>query len=108
VRVQAEDRPADEIGRSVFDQADREVPVLHGGGELALLERSTHGDVLALRHAAAEDEGLGAAADPGVQRADDDVGGAGFGKVDGSDLTLAGGTEPERPGCVTHLNPFPR
>jgi hypothetical protein len=92
VRVEAENGLPDEIGWPVFDEAHREVPVLHGCGELALLERSAHHQVLALRHAAAEDEGLGAAAHPGVRRADDDVGGAGFGQLDGPDLALAGGT----------------
>src|SRR5690606_4558437 len=47
VRVEAEHRPADEFGWSVFDHADGEVPVLHRGGELALLEGSAHHRVLA-------------------------------------------------------------
>src|SRR5690606_21866352 len=107
VRVEAEHRPADEIGWSVFDHADGEVPVLHRGGELALLEGSAHHRVLASRHAAAEDEGLGAAAHPAVHGADDHVGGAGIGQLDGPDLALAGGAEPERAGRVSHLSFLP-
>src|SRR5207249_3723594 len=95
----------DEIGWSVFDHADGEVPVLHRSGELPFLERCAHGGVLAPRHAAAEDEGLGATAHRGVRGADDRVIGTRFGQLDGPDLPMSGSSEPERSGCVTHLIP---
>ena len=69
VRVEAEDGATEQLGRTVLDDADVEVAVLDRRGELALLERRPHRRVLARRHTAAEDEGLGAAAHPRAQRA---------------------------------------
>src|SRR6185436_20830734 len=62
----------------------------------ALLERRPQGGVLSRRHAAAEHERLGAAADAGVQRAHHDVVPARLGQRDRPDLAVAGRTQPER------------
>ena len=63
VRVEAEDGAPQQTGRPGLDDADVEVAVLHRPGEVALLERRPHRLALARRHAAAEDQGLRAAAD---------------------------------------------
>jgi hypothetical protein len=67
MRVQAEDRTADQCCRPLLDHPDAEIAVLHRGGEIALLERRPHGRVLALRDPAPEHECLRASADSGVQ-----------------------------------------
>ena len=83
VRVEAEDRAAAQPGGAALDDADVEVAVLHRPREVALLERRAHRGVLAARDAAAEDQRLGAAADPGAQGADQDVVRPGSGSADG-------------------------
>ena len=87
-------RPTSPAG-PVLHLADVEVAVLDGRRELADLERRPHPGVLARGHAAAEDEGLGAAADRREPGPHHDVVRPGGGQVDGADLALAGGTQPE-------------
>ena len=62
MRVERKDRVAEERRRSRFDGADRSVAIFHGEGEFAFLCRRAHALPLAFRHAALEDEPLGAAA----------------------------------------------
>lgn len=69
VRVETEDRAVLEIRRTVLDDADVEVAVLHGAGEVAVLKGCPHRRVLVRRYAAAEDQGLGSTAHPAAQRA---------------------------------------
>ena len=63
VRIEAEDRSAAQLRRSLLHRADVEVAVLDRPRELPLLERRPHCVVLARRHPAPEHQGLGAAAD---------------------------------------------
>ena len=81
--------------RAVLDLADVEVAVLDRGREVSDLERRPHPGVLAHRDAAAEDQGLRAAADRREAGPHDDVVRTGGGQLDGADLALAGGPEPE-------------
>ena len=96
VRVQAEDRPAVQIGRALLYDADVEVAVLDGPREVSLLERRPHRGVLARRHAAAEHQRLGATADAGPQGAHHHVVPPRLGKRDRPDLAAARRTQPER------------
>jgi hypothetical protein len=73
MRVQTEHRAAAQLRRPVLDGADIEVAVLDRAREVPLLEWRAHRGVLIRRHAAAEHERLGAAADAGPQRADHDI-----------------------------------
>jgi hypothetical protein len=68
VRVEGEDEAAFEIRRTLFHLADAGVAVLHRRGKAPVLEGRAHALELARRHAAAEDERLGAAADAAVER----------------------------------------
>jgi hypothetical protein len=101
---QAEHRAAEQRLRTVFDLADVEVAVLERRREVADLERRPHPGVLTRRHATAEHERLGSAADRGVAGPDDDVAGPGGGEIDGADLALAGSAEPEGTCRATQIN----
>jgi len=83
MRVQAEDRAAALLRRTLLDGADVEVAVLDGPREVRLLERRAYRGVLAGRHAAREQQRLGAAADAGPQRADHDIACPGSGSATG-------------------------
>ena len=96
VRVQAEDRAAAQLRRSLLDGADVEVAVLHRAREVPFLERRAHRGVLARRHAAPEHQRLGAAADAGPQRPDHHVAAPRLGQRDGPDLPVPGRAQPER------------
>ena len=87
-------RPRSAGGPSL-DDADVEVAVLHRAREVAVLERRAHRRVLARRHAAAEHQRLGAAADAGPQRADEHVVALRLGHGDGPDLPAPGRAQPE-------------
>ena len=102
VRVQAEDRAAAQLRRPLLDGADVEVAVLDRPREVPLLERRAHRGVLARRHAAAEHQRLGAAADAGPQRADHHVVRPGLGQRDRPDLPAPGRAQPERVRTVRH------
>ena len=99
VRVQAEDRPSDELRRPLLDDADAEVAVLHRRREVTLLVRGAHDGVLVLGHGAAEDDRLGAAAHARVQGAHEHLARAGRGHGSRPDLAPAGLDHPERP-CI--------
>ena len=96
VRVQAEDRAAAQLRRPLLHGADVEVAVLDRAGEVPLLKRRPHGGVLARRHAAAEHQRLGAAADAGPQGAHHHLVAARLGQRDRPDLADAGRAQPER------------
>ena len=96
VRVQAEDRAAAQLRRSLLHDADVEVAVLDRTGEVPLLERRPHRGVLARRHAAAEHQRLGAAADARPQGAHHHLIPPRLGQRDRSDLPAARRAEPER------------
>jgi hypothetical protein len=100
VRVEAEHRAAAQLGRALLDGADAEVAVLHRPWEVALLERRPHHGVLAGRHAAAEHERLGAAADAGAQRPHHDVAHARLRQRRRADLADTRCAHPERPRVV--------
>src|SRR5436190_22527242 len=68
MRVQREHMAAQQSGRSVLDAADRRVAVLDRSRKLPGLKWRLHPLELAGRHATAEDQRLGAAADSAVQR----------------------------------------
>ena len=72
------------VAVAIFDRP-RKVPRLKGGA---------HGGVLAGRHLTTEDQGLGAAADPAVKGAHQDLPGLGRGQGLGADLPAAGLQEP--------------
>ena len=103
VRVQAEDRAAPQLRRSLLDHTDVEVAVLHGPREVALLKRRAHRGVLARRHAAAEHQRLGAATHAGAQRPDDDIAVPWHGQRDRPDLSAPGRAQPERMGVIEHV-----
>ena len=69
VRVQAEDRAAAQLRRSLLHRADVQVAVLDRPREVPLLKWSPHGGVLVRRHTASEHQRLGASADAGPQGA---------------------------------------
>ena len=108
VRVQAEDRAAAQLRRSLLDGADVEVAVLDRPREVPLLERRPHRGVLARRHAAPEDQRLGAAADAGPQGAHHHVVPARLGQRDRPDLAAAGLAQPERVRTVKQRPSPPR
>ena len=96
VRVQAEDRAAAQLRRSLLHDADVEVAVLDRPREVALLKRCPHRGVLGRRHTAAEHQRLGAAADAGPQGAHQHVVRPRLGQRDRPDLPAAGRAQPER------------
>jgi hypothetical protein len=100
VGVQAEDGPAEEGARALLHDADAEVAVLDRTGELAVLERGAHDSVLTRRHLAAEDEGLGAAADPRDDGPDEDVVRARLPEPHRPDLAGSRCAQPEGTGRV--------
>src|SRR6185436_235542 len=95
VGIEAEDGAPDEVRWALLDDADIEVAVLHRPREVAVLERSAHGGDEARGDLAAGDESLRAPADRAVERADQDLVGAGSRQLDGPDLSLPGRAEPE-------------
>jgi hypothetical protein len=100
VGVQAEDGAPEEGARPLLHDADAEVAVLDRTGELAVLERGAHDAVLTRRHLTAEDEGLGAAADPRDDGPDEDVVRAGLPEPHRPDLAGSRCAEPEGTGRV--------
>ena len=96
VRVQAEDRAAAQLRRSLLHGADVEVAVLDRPREVPLLKRRPHRGVLGRRHPAAEHQRLGAAADAGPQGAHQHVVPPRLGQRDRPDLAAAGRAQPER------------
>src|SRR5690606_40035872 len=80
VGVEAEHPAAAQLVRPVLDDADGEVAVLHGAGQVALLEGRAHEAADRLGHRVAVDEGLRAAADPRDESADLDLARAGRGR----------------------------
>ena len=67
---EAEDATSDELVGSVLHLADRQITELHGPRELAVLKGRAHPVGDRGRHPSGVDEQLGAAADAGVQGAD--------------------------------------
>ena len=96
VRVQAEDRAAAQLRRSLLHGADVEVAVLDRPREVALLKWRPHRGVLVRRHTAPEHQRLGAPADAGPQGADHHVVRPWLGQRDRPDLPDAGRAQPER------------
>ena len=93
-----EHQAAHEFGRPCLNLADVAVAVLHRRWKIARLERRAHALTLGLRHASAEDQRLGAAADAAVAGADDGVGGCGEGQRFVVNRPMAGCGDPECPG----------
>ncbi len=88
VGMKHEGLAAAQVARAVNDVADDRVAVLHRERELADHERGAHAAMFAWGHASGENEALGAAADPAVERANLHL--AGTGRTDrlGPDLRL--------------------
>src|SRR5262245_26618155 len=100
--IQDEDVPILQRARSMFDHADARVAVLDRPGKVAALKRRAHAIALARGHAAAKHERLGAAADPAVQRAHDDVVRLRIGERLGTNLSPPGRRNPERASLRSH------
>ena len=96
VRVQAEDRAAAQLGGPLLHGPDAQIAVLDRPREVPLLERRPHRRVLVGRHAAPEDERLGAAADAGAHGAHHHIAAPRTGQRDRPDLPTAGRAQPER------------
>ena len=96
VRVEREDRLPDQVRRPALDDADVQVPVLHGARKVAALKRCAHPITLADRHLAAKDDGLGATTDPRVHGADEHLIRPGIGDLFRPEPAPAGPFHPER------------
>ena len=96
VRIQAEDRAAAQLRRSLLHGADVEVAVLDRPREIPLLERRPHRRVLAGRHTATKHQCLGAAADARPQGAHHHVVPPRLGQREPADLPKARPAQPER------------
>ncbi len=68
MRVEAEDKLADPLGRPIFHPPDHRVAVFYWKRELPFLEGAAHPSPFALRHQPAEDQRLRAAAEPTIDR----------------------------------------
>ena len=95
MREQREHRAASQVVGAVLDDADVQVAVLDGSGEVALLERRAHALVLARGNLAAEDDRLGAAADAGVDRAHEHLTGLRMPELRGAEGPATGRLHPE-------------
>src|SRR5699024_1071078 len=102
VWVEAEHQLSVQGWRALFDDADAEVAVLDRAGEVSVLERRAHQRVLLGGDLAAEDQGLGAAADSAAHGADLYVVGARRGQGFCADLAASGLGDPERPRLLRH------
>ncbi len=89
VRVEAEHPLTHQRLWPFLDDANREVPVLHGGGEGAFLEGSLHQVGHLGRDAAVVDQRLSASADPGIQCANQCMVGFHRGQGSGAQLAVA-------------------
>ena len=107
VRVEAEHRPPAQRRRALLDDADAEVAVLHRPGQVAVLERRAHHGVLAGRHPPPEDQRLGAAADPGAQRAHQRLARPGARQPHAPDLAGPGSRTQNACACVVHRPSHP-
>ena len=107
VRVQAEDGAPHEVVRTLLDDADVEVPVLHRTGEVPFLERGPHPGVLVRGHLTAEDQRFGPAADAGPEGAHEDLAVTRTGNGRSPQLPDAGSPDPERDRLERHASPRP-
>jgi hypothetical protein len=96
MRIQDEHGAIAQLNRSLFDDANAGVAVLHRRGKVADLKRRAHSLMLRLRDAAVEDECLRATADPAVERPHDDIVIRRDGQRLVADFAAAGSRDPER------------
>ena len=98
VRMQAEDRPPQQVRGAFLHHADAAVTVLDRPGKVADLERRAHRLVLTRRYLAAKYQGLGPAADAAVEGAHQSIPGGGVRQGFAAQLATAGRGHPEGAG----------